>query len=225
MANKYDKIQQLIGLWEEYETITGNADFKAFGKWLQDNETKFPATLPSSTEHGNTYPEFTTKQKIPFFLARAFRIQEFYCKKFFDGLEINTLLEFAFLYSTSKKPGMKKSELINLHVVEYTTGIDMINRLKKQGLLTEIPDLEDKRSKKIEITREGKKTIMEALLRLSQVNDFFLDGLDNYSLNKLLSTLSGIDEQHREVYLTYNHKPYFDLFLFIESRKEGKKSS
>lgn len=149
MANKYDYIQQLIRFWQEYEESTINPEFQQFGEWLRvclHNEDMAVKELEGeeialSNQHiGEDAATIPVKQEIMNLISRLDRLQDFYVKKFFDGLPINSLLEFSFLFSINKNISLKKKEIIGLHLVEYSTGIDILKRLIKLQLVAESQD-------------------------------------------------------------------------------------
>ena len=51
----------------------------------------------------------------------------------------------------------KKTEVIYANLFELSSGTDMLNRMKKRGLIKEYDDQVDKRSKRIELTPKGEK--------------------------------------------------------------------
>jgi len=53
----------------------------------------------------------------------------------------------------------RKMELINMHLLEPPSGIEVIKRLLKKGLIEEFGDPDDKRAKRIRITPKGKSEV------------------------------------------------------------------
>ncbi len=212
MQNKYDNIQQLINFWQQYEETTGNTDFCKFGLWLSSDTKK---SKISFNEHKieKDIKDLGTKlpEQFVFIFIKLNRYLEFYSKKFFEGLIINNITEFAFLYTANKEASMKKSEIINRHQIEYTTGIDIIKRLIKLGVMEEARDELDKRSKRITITSEGKKVLIEALIRMNKIYDVFFKGFGPERLEPVISVLSDMQDMHSRIHNEHGDKSYFDL--------------
>ena len=103
------------------------------------------------------------------------KLHIFYAKKFFDGLPINTLIEYNFLLSLNTSDILKKMDIIHMNMVEYTTGVDVLKRLNKLNLVSEFRDALDKRNKRIKITSEGKRILLEAMLRMNKMYEVFLN--------------------------------------------------
>ena len=116
MKNKYDIIQQLISLWQEFEWKNEAPDLAGFGLWL--SQEKANLSSPESTddmlesETGQSSSEATNQQRYMELISRVTRLQDFYTKKLFEGLPLNNLLEFNFLFSLNKNNSFKKKELI-----------------------------------------------------------------------------------------------------------------
>ena len=65
----------------------------------------------------------------------------------------------------------KRLEIINVHLVEFTTGMDIIKRLLNQGLITESLNESDKRSKLIHTTEEGKAVLNKSMRKMDAERD------------------------------------------------------
>ena len=227
MTNKYNQIQRLIGFWQQYEESVIKPEFIEFSNWLGDYLKKGNEHAEGKNGTGvqrqfviDDTGAFALKQQVNDLISRLSRLLEFYTKKFFEGLPINSLLEFNFLFSINKNISLKKKEIIGLHLVEYSTGIDILKRLIKQQLLTETRDELDKRSKRLKITPEGKRVLMEALIRMNKINHLFFTKLDENTLNQLLPALNKLDNHHKKVFTKYGSNPDFKILQILESIDE-----
>jgi DNA-binding MarR family transcriptional regulator len=68
----------------------------------------------------------------------------------------STFMDFQFLFVLNEHGDMTKSQLISTNNMEMSSGIEVINRLKKFGWIEEKQNPEDKRSKLIFVTHEGR---------------------------------------------------------------------
>jgi len=227
MPKKYDNIQQLISYWQQFEETTGSSSFGEFCDWLSSslNENR-KSGHGKSVQHANKSGEVVKKnsdlsphQQFMMLLSRLAKYQEFYIKRFFEGLPVNTLTEFNFLFSLNKNEALKKTDIIQLNLVEYTTGIDILKRLIRMNLVKEFRDELDKRNKRIKITSEGKRVLIEALLRINKLFEVFLGCVDHEQWQPVLPFLSEIDEFHNYVFTEHADKSYFELIHLIESQK------
>jgi DNA-binding MarR family transcriptional regulator len=220
MPNNYQTIQQLIGLWQDYEDVADVHSFENFGKWLFDNHKNLPSILNSeiNLSKNDTFSfleGLEPKQKLMILFSHLVKFQEIYTKKFFIGLPINNLLEFQFLFSINKMNSTKKSDIINLHLIEYTTGIDILKRLIKLNLVEEFIDKIDKRNKRVRITNEGKRILMEALIRMNKLEDLFFNGISENKYKMLIPVLASLNNYHRKIQNLYSESSYFELIDLI----------
>jgi DNA-binding MarR family transcriptional regulator len=79
-------------------------------------------------------------------------------------------------------------ELVELHNLEAPTGIEIIKRLLKHKFIEEFPDPDDKRAKRIMITKNGKKELQTLKPKIDMIFNKFTDGL---TLNEKIQ-ISGI---------------------------------
>jgi DNA-binding MarR family transcriptional regulator len=66
-----------------------------------------------------------------------------------------TIDEFGFLATLIRAGNLMKHELINEHMLEMSSGSEIIKRLVRNGLVYEYPDENDKRAKRVALTEKG----------------------------------------------------------------------
>ena len=76
-------------------------------------------------------------------------------KKALEKTPLQTLEEFTYLATLLQSP-MTKTQLINQHIQEKTTGMAVIQRLIKQNWVKQSENTADGRSQIVEITAEGR---------------------------------------------------------------------
>lgn len=211
MAKKYEGIQQLIQLWQDFEEINPKGEIQNFAEWLLhtnptiNQKNKRDEELQSHLgETSEVRKEDEDKRLFLDLLSRITRLQDFYTKKLFEGLPLNNMQEFSFLFAVNKQTSFRKKEIINYHHVEYTTGIDIIKRLIRMDLLSEFQDPTDKRSKRLKITSEGKRVLMEALITLKKVEDLFFKDMDQNEWKACLPVLSRLESYHSGIFVRNN---------------------
>ncbi len=228
MEKKYSSIKRLIELWEAYEEESDQQELLEFAEWLTIKLTEKPdLNLKLSKKRvKNEAPENTALFKsldepIRFleYTSRISRLHDFYIKKFFIDLPINNRLEYLFLYTVNEKKEAKKTELINTHMVDYTTGMDTIKRLVNNGLLEEMPDETDKRAKLLVITNKGKQILELSGRKVSDEIHMFLACISMNKWKKTLSVFEEINEFHTGIYQTHNDKTPAELMNLMDSLK------
>lgn len=225
MKSKYNNIQRLIAYWQEYEEKNPIQDFNDFSQWLSKKETNNPS-LPTlnmksgdELKHGKIQneDELNNRQRFLEVIFRLSRLQDFYTKKLFEGLPLNNLLEFNFLFSLNKNISFKKKEVIDYNLVEYTTGIDIIKRLVKLQLVVEFADQLDKRSKRLKITSEGKKVLVDALIVINKIGYLFFEDHQHYNWEVCMKNLTDLVECHRKIFTRSNSVTKYDILQIIKA--------
>jgi DNA-binding MarR family transcriptional regulator len=66
---------------------------------------------------------------------------------------VSSIDEYSFLLHLDFQESFRKMEIVELHNLEAPTGIEIIKRLIKNKFVEEFPDEEDRRAKRIKITK------------------------------------------------------------------------
>ncbi|RIH66239.1 MarR family transcriptional regulator [Mariniphaga sediminis] len=226
--DKYAILKQIIDLYEDFEVEEKHLDLLSFAQWiikkLHDTPElnkkappeKYPKFFPDNTP---VVKKFEEKARLLEAASRIARYHEFYSRKALKDLVINTRLEFLFLQAVDMTEKAKKTDLINIYHLEYTTGMDTIRRLTNNGLLNEIPDESDKRAKLLVLTEKGRNILEQALKRMREENKMFLTAINDNKWKKVLVILEEIDEFHSMVYQNHGDKPFAELCNLMDSLK------
>ena len=124
---------------------------------------------------------------------------------------INTRLEFLFLQAVDMLEKAKKTDLINIYHLEYTTGMDTIRRLINNNLLYEIQDETDKRIKLLIMSDFGRVVYEQAKKRINDESTMFFTAISDNKWKKVLPALEEIDDFHNDVFQKHNNKPFAEL--------------
>lgn len=227
MQNKYTVIKQVIDLFEEYELKNNQLNVQDFANWIIQKHEAEPELQNDIVEkattkrhQGYSFPfknHFDDKIRFLEVTARIARYHEFYTRKALKDMVINTRLEFLFLQSVDLLEKAKKTDLINIYHLEYTTGMDTIRRLINNGLLYEVNDESDKRIKLLMISDLGKTILEQSKNRINEESTMFLTAISDNKWKKVLPVLEEIDDFHNEVYQKHNSKPFAELSNLMDS--------
>jgi len=229
MKNKYDVLKQLIDLFENFEHENEQLDVLNFAQWIVSKQNEEPELqekivnkAATSRYPGSSVPfknHFDDKIRFLEAVAGIARYHEFYTRKVLKDLVINTRLEFLFLQSVDMLERAKKTDLINIYHLEYTTGMDTIRRLINNGLLFEIQDETDKRIKLLIMSDLGKVVYEQAKKRMNDESTMFFTAISDNKWKKVLPVLEEIDDFHNEVFQKHNTKPFAELSNLMDSLK------
>ena len=148
---------------------------------------------------------------ISILLVMMFRYAKGYIKKALKDSKIKTADDFSFMITLLTYDSMTKMELINLQVMEKTSGTEIINRLIKLGLVEQSQDEKDKRSVRIKLTDAGKKEIYSILPQMRLVSQIVTGNLSENEINTLAYTLRKLDHFHNDIFNNQKDKQLEEL--------------
>ena len=108
--------------------------------------------------------------------------------------------DFTYLFRLMDYPSLTKMQLIEKNAHEKQSGIEIIKRLVRNGLIQESPDENDKRSTRIAVTAKGKKVFQEAMQDITVVSKIMCGKLSSEEKEQLLNSLKKLNTFHHTVY-------------------------
>lgn len=191
--------QPLILNWENYLQSTQEPSLKDFAKYLLLSDAKTSADASLDKERANdTEPIEDAPYLTPEAAELLFRLNKFiriYGKPVLQEVGLNSMDEFVILAFLLEKRESPKKEIISENLIEFTTGMDMLRRMIKTGLLSERINPEDKRQKIIALSSKGQKVLFLILERFKNITDVLGD-LEKKEREMLLNTLKRLNSFH-----------------------------
>lgn len=175
----YTLFKKIIELIEVYQEEHSSEKVEDFTIWL--NNILFSA---NSAENHSPHDELALAFKL-MYLNKELKKQT---KSILSKSSISSIDEYSFLLHLDYQESFRKMEIVELHNLEAPTGIEIIKRLLKHEFIEEFPDKEDKRAKRIKITKKG---IAEVNTIKPKVDEIFNKFSEPLSLNEKIQ-LSGI---------------------------------
>mgnify|MGYP001794011383 CR=1 FL=1 len=221
MSKKYKLLQDLLPLIEQFEEENqkNEVDMRSFALWLTTSLT----TESDPEEHTNAKGESLAKHyefdvQITAVVGYLFRYAKHYSKKILKDKVLATIDDYVFLASLMMTPGLTKSELIQQHLLEITSGTEILKRLLKQAFIEEYENPEDRRSKRLKITSLGLSVLgelREEMMQAAHVVGGDLSLAEKAKLVQLCKKLKGfhdqIHENDKKSALTTILEKYFSL--------------
>lgn len=109
--------------------------------------------------------------------------------------------DFTYLFRMMDYDSLTKTQLIEKNAHEKQSGIEIIKRLVKNGLLSEKADEKDKRSVRISVTPKGRTIFFETMKDITVVSKIMSGKLSEEEKNNMLSYLKKVNTFHHTVYL------------------------
>ena len=125
--------------------------------------------------------------------------------------------DFTYLFRLMDYPSLTKMQLIEKNAHEKQTGIEIIKRLVRNGLLVESPDENDKRSTRIAVTEKGKKVFTESMQDITMVSKIMCGKLDQDEKENLLVSLKKLNTFHHTIYTNLRNEDPKKLLKMVEN--------
>ncbi len=205
VMKNYTLLKELLPYIEKYESqekpevLSPVADFSA---WLQKEMAR--DVRVKDTRAGDENPERTRRSEdvrttISKMVYMMYRYARFYTKKAMINSEINSLDDFALLVTLRTHKSVIKGELIKMFVLEKTTGIEIVNRLIRNGLAQQQDSKEDKRNKNIAITEKGKRELNIIFAEMAKTSEIVTGNLEDEEQVELIRLVTKLDRFHNEL--------------------------
>ena len=179
---KVELLHNLIDLVEEFNKNNPSGTMEDFVVWLSG---KYFGSEESDGHHEQLDLMLAFQISL---LNKSIKKQT---KEVISESSLSSLDGYSFLLHLEQADSFRKMELIQMHNLEAPTGIEVIKRLLAKGLIEEFNDLEDKRAKRVKMTKAG-KTELERLKPL--VDARFKNFANALSLNDKLSLVSTMNK-------------------------------
>lgn len=119
---------------------------------------------------------------------------------------------YYFLHSVNERKAIRKTDLISFNLLlEPTTGIDILNRMIKTGLLDEKEDPSDGRARLLRLTKKGQFILKKAEESVQRAITLLFDKLPEPQRSVMESTLAAIELQFSPLLATHRPKTFDDL--------------
>lgn len=128
-------------------------------------------------------------------IGRIMRLNNFYANAALKSIGLNGLDEFTYLLTVDVLKDPMKTEVINQNFHELSSGLLIISRLKTNGFISEKPDLRDKRSRRITLTKKGRQKLAAAQVELSRVSKLFFGSIDEDDVKLCVNMLSPVERE------------------------------
>jgi DNA-binding MarR family transcriptional regulator len=206
-----NKTVELVTAWAVYEEKhpDGNVDDFCRYHLAHQVEKKNKGTLV-----GGVVPNLTDGLLLKI-IGRISKLNMLYANMALKGTEVNQIEEFGMLVTIRQNKNPKKTEVIYANLFELSSGTDMLNRLKKRGLIKESNDKEDKRSKRVELTVKGEKAVETCYERIVKNARMITHDLGDDDKKLSVELLKGIEMKFSLLWPQHKGKPFPEVYSSI----------
>lgn len=203
----YNLIKDTLTLLESFEKINQSESYpnniEGFCHWIIDSKAPLDSR---ELEWENKMKGRSIESVISTMLVHMGKYAKNYSKSAIHNSQFSTQDEFIYLITLDAYGAMGKTELIRRNKQDKPTGIQIINRLIKCGWVRQKDSLQDKRSKILEITPEGKNYLESKMDDIRKASKIVTADLTEREKAQLARILLKMDKFHQKIY-NKNHSP------------------
>ena len=154
-------------------------------------------------------------------IGRIYKLNLNYANMALKGTGLNQIEEFGVLVTIKLEKNPRKTEVIYANLFELSSGTDMLNRMKKRGLIREYDDKEDKRSKRIEITAKGNKVVDECKTRIEKNATMLMNDLTDNDKKLCIQLLKNVEIKFSALWPGHKGKEFEEVYQEVVGDKKA----
>lgn len=199
-----DFIIELLHQVKEFEnsdTCKPNSTVDDFRIWMNDKKyyDESPTKLFKNEKHQVSFIENEICKQV----LLLGRYSKLLIRKGLGDFPELANEEFTYLYRLKDEPFLTKIQLIEKNGHEKQTGTQIIKRLLEAGFLEEKNDKDDKRSKRLNLTKKGEEIFHASVSDVNLTSKILSGKLEKDEKNELLRILKKLNEFHSHIYADY----------------------
>jgi DNA-binding MarR family transcriptional regulator len=216
-----NKTITLVNEWGDFEAKHPDGNIQDFCRYYlaHHNEQKIKGTLV-----GGVVPHFIDGLLMKI-IGRISKLNMLYANMALKGTDLNQIEEFGMLMTIRQEKNPKKTEVIFANLFELSSGTDMLNRMKKRGLIKEYDDKEDKRSKRIELTPKGEKVADVCSERIKKNAKLMAHALTDDDKELCVQLLKNIEIEFSALWPKHKGKSFEEVYDSIVKEESPKPNS
>lgn len=199
----YQLLKEVIHLIERFDENVDSRfytkDFSGFKRWIYDSEKLVDNLFEEPNWQGKDNGR-SPESAINTLIVHMNRYAKTYSKSAIYNSDFSTQEDFIYLINLKAFGTMTKMELIRRNVQEKTVGMQIINRLIKQGWVQQNDSLKDKRSKIILITEKGIEALSQIMEKIRQATQIVTGNLSDPEKLQLIILLQKLEQFHEPIY-------------------------
>ncbi|MEM6263335.1 MAG: MarR family winged helix-turn-helix transcriptional regulator [Bacteroidota bacterium] len=197
-------LKQLIDHWIMYSEANEPDDLGSFISWMENR-------LSNTSQSPSAIEEVTLQMTFGYLLGRIINFTDLWGKLGFKGLPIRQFEDLAILREIKNAKNPAKNELANVLVNEKSTVFEMLKRLKRDEMITDTLDTNDRRIRRVSLTPYGEGVLADSELQAQKIARILTGNLGHEELNTLVKLLHKLDVYHSRLHDAYNQEDIDEL--------------
>ena len=202
-----NKTVELVKLWGDYETAHPADGIIEFCRFLLLKEKQQKQKLAFAKSAMPDHPASILAKM----LGRLGRLLNNYAGFAIRQSGLSGFEDFFYLNDISANDAPIKTEVIFANFNELSSGLLILDRLKKAGLITEKPDNKDKRMKRLMITKKGAVVLRECHLKLNEINQAIFGEMPEDEMLLCIQLLSPTESRISTKWIQDKRKSFSEL--------------
>ncbi|GGH21226.1 hypothetical protein GCM10007423_02190 [Dyadobacter endophyticus] len=203
-----NKTVELVNHWAEFEKKHPEGTIDDFCRYHLAHQQHRVADGPLV---GGVVPSFNDGLLMKI-IGRISKLNMAYANIALRDTGLNQIEEFGILMTIRKQGNPRKTDVINANLFELSSGTDMLNRMKKRGLIKEYGDQEDKRSKRIELTTLGEQVATECSGRIGKNAKMLMAQLHEEDKALCIQILKDVEIKLSASWQKHRGKEFSDIY-------------
>ena len=199
-----DLLTNIIEAYKAYQLAAGankKSSISDFAIWV--NEQAHQKEKAENTPLTENFGNYALEVEISTLVICLNRYSRLLIKKGLINFPQLVSEDFTYLYTLMDVESMTKIQLIEKNVHEKPTGLEVIKRLLKHGLVDERNDEIDKRSKRVFLTDKGKSLFFATIEQMNKVALIVSGNLTHNEKTQLHTLLKKLEDFHNPIYLSH----------------------
>lgn len=197
---KYKLLEQFLPLLEAYENTVSSEPITVsdFAEWVIKNEKEkiFAERVKANGEEQTILSmRFADNSRL---LVKMYRYAKIYGKKAIPSDSLILFDDYSYLVPLYYIGKMIKIQLIQLNIHEKSTGMEIIKRLEKTGMIDQEDNTNDKRSKYVFLTEKGRNEMDKIQANIWKLAETVNGNLTPEETLELYRLLEKLDFFHKE---------------------------
>lgn len=204
---------QQVKEFESSKAYKPNADVDDFRVWM--NDKKYSDECPTKLFKNENHLVSFTESEICKQVLLLGRYSKLLIRKGLGDFPELANEEFTYLYRLKDEPFLTKIQLIEKNGHEKQTGTQIIKRLLEAGFLEEKNDEDDKRSKRLNLTKKGEEIFHESVAKVNLTSKILSGKLDKEEKSEFLRILKKLNEFHVHIYNEYKNSDIQKIYELL----------
>lgn len=170
-----------------------------FGIWV--NEQHYSSGQPNDSSHDEIIGRNDIDVELSKLIIYMNRYAKLLIRKGLGDFPELVNEDFTYLYILMTCESMTKMQLIEKNVHEKASGLEVIKRLLKNGLIDERNNETDKRSKRVFLTDKGRGTFFRSTEQMGKVSRIIAGKLTPQEKEQLFTLLKKLEDFHNPLFL------------------------